>query len=185
MSDVTVARRYALALHQEADDQGVAGQIEADVDLVRESLSASRELVRFFESPVISREKKQAVARRLFGERVSPLMMRFLLLLIDKGREALVPAAMDAFRVLRDEQLGITEVQARSALELSAEEREQLKEALGRLTGKSVRLRLETDPALLGGLVVRVGDTVYDGSVRHRLGRLREALREGSSYLSN
>ena len=99
MSDATVARRYALALHQEADDQGVADQVEADVDLVRESLAASRELVRFFESPVISREKKQAVAQRLFGERVSSLMMRFLLLLIGKGREALVPVVAQKARI--------------------------------------------------------------------------------------
>ena len=184
MSDATVARRYARALYEEAAERGIMPRVDDDADLVRETLRNSRELTNLFHSPVVNREKKQAVVHKLFAERVSPLMRDFLKLLVEKGREELVPEAIEAYRTLRDEELKIIEVKARSAIALGPEEEADLKAALERMTGQTVRLQVAVDPSLLGGVVVRVGDTVYDGSVRNQLGRLRETLESGS-YLSN
>lgn len=180
MTDQTVARRYARALHEEAAREGRVAEVDADVDLIHDAFEQSRELVRVFESPILPRDKKVAVLEALFGERVQPVTRRFMRLLVDKQREALFPAVVTAYRRLRDAQQGVVEALARTAQPLSQAERQKLTAALEGVTGKRVRLRTAEDPALLGGVVVRVGDTVYDGSVRHQLAALREQLEHGS-----
>ncbi len=176
MNDLTVARRYARALYEEAEEAGAVRETDADIDLIRAGLKGSRDLVRVFESPIIAREKKTAILNRLFGERVQPLVLRFLLLLVEKSREDIFPAVVQAYGELRDAQQGIIEAFARSAFELSPDERQAITRALEQRTGKRIRLSVERDPDLIGGLVIRVGDRVYDGSVRNQLADLREQL---------
>ncbi len=184
MTNQTVARRYAQALYEEAAREQRVERIDEDIALVREALEVSRELVVFFESPVISRRKKEAVVHALFAARVEPTTLGFLRLLIKKKREALFAAVAQAYRALRDEQLGIVEARARVASALSEDEERSLVQALERLTGAQIRLKIKQDASLLGGLVVRIGDTVYDGSVRHQLASLRERMEYGS-YVGN
>jgi F-type H+-transporting ATPase subunit delta len=133
-------------------------------------------LVGFFKSPIISREKKKAVIDGLFGKRVDDLTLQFLKLLVDKHREDIVPQVIDAYRALRDEHLGVIVAIARVAQPLSGGEEKKLIDTLGKMTGKSVRLSVQLDSDLVGGAVVRVGDTVYDGSVRNQLELLREQM---------
>ena len=178
MSDRTVARRYAGALYEEADQQGIVENIDEDIALIRKSLDGSRELHNFFDSPVIGREKKERIVRELFAERVESLMLHFLLLLVRKKREMLVPDIARAYRLLRDEQLEITEALVRVPRALGDQEREHLKDKLEAMTGRQVRLQVHEDADLVGGLVVRIGDTVYDGSVQHQLETLRERMEQ-------
>ncbi|MEM6646351.1 MAG: ATP synthase F1 subunit delta [Bacteroidota bacterium] len=185
MSNLIVAERYARALYGEAEKTGMITAADGDVALIRDSLDASPELVRFFESPVIPREKKESVVDALFAERLQPLTLRFLKLLIEKRREDAFPAVVRAYRALRDKQEGIIEIKARSAKPLTAEEEAELKAALAKLTGQTVRLNTTIDASLIGGVVVRVGDTVYDGSVRHQLEGLREKLGQQASVSLN
>ncbi|GBD00319.1 ATP synthase subunit delta [bacterium HR18] len=175
-----VARRYARALFEEARAQALAPAIDADLQQLSELLTASRELARIFESPVIPRDKKQKILERLLAGRVHPLTWRFLMLLIAKEREHLLPDVVRAYQVLQDEAQGIVEAHVRTAFPLDEAGAAPLQERLERLTGKRVRLRLTYDPGLIGGLVVRIGDTVYDGSVRHQLAILRERLRRNT-----
>jgi F-type H+-transporting ATPase subunit delta len=168
-----VARRYALALYQEAEARGVVDRTDDDVRALGETLDGSRELVALFESPVVAREKKEAVVRRLFEGRLGDLTLRFLGLLFEKEREDLLPAVVRAYGALRDARLGLVEALVRTARPLGYDETQQLERALAQRTGKQVRLRMEVDPALIGGLVVRIGDQVYDRSVRHQLKTLR------------
>ncbi len=184
MTNQTVARRYAQALYEEAAHQQRVERVDEDIALIREALETSRELVVFFESPVVPRQKKKAVVQALFAERVEPTTLSFLRLLIEKKREALFADVVQAYRALRDEQLGIIEARARVASSLSEDEERFLVQALERLTGARVRLKVEQDASLVGGLVVRIGDTVYDGSVRHQLASLRERMEYGS-YAGN
>ncbi len=180
MTNQIVARRYAQALYEEAARDQRVESIDEDMALIRESLEGSRDLVLFFESPVISRQKKQDVVQALFGSRVQPMTMNFLRLLIEKKREDLFPDVVHAYRVLRDEQLGVVAAHARAAFPLSSEEQARLEQALERKAGSRIRLTVEQDPGLVGGLVVRIGDMVYDGSVRHQLATLRERMETGS-----
>ena len=184
MSDATVARRYAQALYQEAEAQGKAERVDEDMVSLQESLDASRELDQFFRSPLISREKKDAVIGKLFDGKVDDLIVRLMRLLVQKGREDILPAVIRQYADLRDERLGLVEAQVKTAMPMEYDETEDLRKALEAKTGKKVRLRIEVEPALVGGVVVRIGDRVYDGSVQHQLETLREQLEE-RAYLSN
>ncbi len=178
-----VARRYALALYGEAREQDAVAATDEDVQMLRETLDGAPDLVALFESPIVSRERKEAVVSRLFDGRLGALTLRFVQLLFDKEREDMVPAIARAYGALRDERLGLVEAHVRTARVLGYDEAQALEKALGEQTGKKVRLRLEVDPSLVGGVVVRIGDRVYDRSVRHQLGLLREQLHQ-RAYLS-
>jgi F-type H+-transporting ATPase subunit delta len=184
MSDATVARRYAQALYQEAEAAGDVDRIDEDMQGVQESLDASRDLALFFRSPLIAREKKAAVVGKLFDGKVAPLIVRLMKLLVDKGREDILSAVVRQYADLRDERLGIVEAHVQTAMPMEFDETEDLRKTLEAKTGKKVRLRIEVEPELIGGVVVRIGDRVYDGSVQHQLASLRDQLEE-RAYLSN
>ncbi len=175
-----IARRYARALYDEAEQTGLAEEAGRDMDVVERTLSDSRELRVFLANPTIPRTTKGAVIGRLFGGNVGDLVLRFLHLVLDKGRESMLPSMAQAYGLLQDERLGIQEVRAETAVALTPVQEEALKEALEQFTGKQVRLIAHVDPRLLGGIVVRVGDEVRDGSIRHQLAELHERLKEGS-----
>lgn len=175
MSNLTAARRYARALLEEADRVGLLDEVDDDMQMIRQSLDDVRELSRFVNSPVIPEGRKKSAMKALFENRVTGLTLRFLLLLIEKDRETILSTITDTYRRLRDEQENVVPVQARVAQPLDDEERSRLVERLESMTGQQVRLEVEHTPELLGGLVVRIGDTVYDGSVRQKLQNLRAA----------
>lgn len=182
-SDYSIARRYAQALIGEAEQQNNLREVDEDVEMIRESLEGSRELVLLFESPLLPRERKADLLKKLFEPRVSRTTLQFLLLLVDKGREGLFPAIVRAYHSLRDERQGIKEARARVAMKLTAEEEQRLKKQLEEVTGSRIRLRVVEDPSLIGGIVVHVGDTVYDGSVQHQLATLREQLEKRTAFV--
>jgi len=180
MSQRTVARRYATALYEEADDSGALEDVDDDVLMLRESLESNDELSRFFQSPVIPKEKKESVIQTLLGDRVDDLLIRFLRLLVHKDRETMTHEVLDAYQSLRDEQRGIIDAHVSVAHPITEEDREALVETLEEQTGKSVRLHLKEKPDLVGGVVIRIGDHVFDGSVRNKLSNLHDRLRESA-----
>lgn len=174
MSQRTIARRYAAALYEEAESLDIVDTVDDDIEQLRASLRDSDELHRFFQNPVISDEKKQNVVKALFGERTHELTQRFLGLLIRKDREGMVSAIANQYHDLRNEQRGIVEATVKAAHDLDDEAQAALQDALESATGKNVVLHLEHDASLIGGVVVRIGDRVFDGSVRNKLDSLRE-----------
>ena len=182
MSQRTVSRRYATALYEEADASGVLKAIDDDVLMLRDSIESNRELSRFFESPVIPKEKKDAIIRELLGDKVEDLVMRFLRLLVRKDRETLTKAILDQYQSLRDEHRGIVDATVTVAHPLADADRKALVEALEEKTGKDIRLHVEEEPDLIGGLVIRIGDRVFDGSVRNQLNALRDRLHKATLW---
>ena len=177
MADAQVTRRYAQALCEEADRQGHLSQVDDDADLLLKSLDEAPELERVLKSPVVPQDKKRGVLAQLVKPRVSGLTYRFVELLLDKDREEEMGAMLRAYRTLRDRQEGIIEADVRAAQPLDDEARSRLEDAVSRITSlPNVRLNVAHAPDLIGGVVVRVGDTVYDGSVRHQLQSLHERL---------
>jgi len=184
MSEITIARRYAQALYEEAEQHQCTERVDEDVAAIATGLDDSRDLVRFFESPVISREKKASIVQSLFAERLQSVTLHFLQLLVEKRRENIFPVIVSAYRSLRDDQQGIAEAFVRTAQAMSEAEEQSIADALETLTGRRIRLQIEVDPELIGGIVIRVGDTVYDGSVVQQLRSLRRRMEQGS-FLNN
>ncbi|MDX1438557.1 MAG: F0F1 ATP synthase subunit delta [Rubricoccaceae bacterium] len=175
---ISVARRYALALYQEANEKGLADRVDADIDALRETLDNSKELQAMFRSPVVSREKKEAIIQQLFEGKIDGMTLNFIRMLVQKQREELLPSVVSAYQMLRDDRLGIVEAFVRTAKPLGDSEKETLRSTLEERSGKTVRMNVDVDSSLLGGLVVRVGDQVYDRSVRHQLKTLRDQFKE-------
>ena len=185
MSDHTVARRYAHALYEEAESQDCVEAVDDDIATLRRTLDEVPEFERTVDSPVISREKKKAIFGALFDERFAALTCKFLDLLVENDRETLLPNIASTYQNFRDEQRGIIEVKARVAQPLDEDDEAKLTQRLEEITGQQVRLRVEHAPELIGGIVIRVGDQVYDGSVRQKLDNLQERWKHGAVASAN
>ena len=179
MKNTRVALRYAQALLEAAEGQGVLEAVLNDASLLRRYLSQSRDLRLFLRSPVISGDMKVATLRSIFEASVAPLTMQFLLLLIDKKREEVLPEVMDELFRLHDERQGIVSLELQAATDLSENHRSAILRRFEQITGKTVRVSFSVDATLKGGVLARVGDTVYDGSVKRQLEMLREQFAQG------
>jgi len=174
----SVASRYARALVEVILEQKIDGdvarqQLRAIVDAVHESL----ELRRVWESPAILPEQKRAVLDGIAAQigAVKPIR-NFMAVIIDHRRIGMLDDIVRVFETELDAQLGFAEVQVSSARPLSAQEQREVESRVERMTGKKVRATYVSNPELLGGVVVRVGDTIYDGSVRGQLEKMRQEL---------
>lgn len=176
MSDLTIARRYAQALAEQAVADGKVQEVDADMAVIRDALEASDDLRFIFSSPVIPRDKKAHIVKDVLTGKVDALTVRFLEMLIGKRRETIFGDVVAAYSALRDKELGVTDAQVRVALELSDSGKEALVSALESLTGGTVRMTSTTDESLIGGIVIQIGDRVYDGSAVNQLATLRERL---------
>jgi F-type H+-transporting ATPase subunit delta len=173
-----IASRYARALvevilEKRIDGEAARQQLRAFVGAVHESL----ELRRVWESPAILPEQKLAVLDAIAGKigAVKPIR-NFMAIIIDHRRLGMLDDIVRIFETELDAQLGFAEVQVSSARPLSPREQREVESRVERMTGKKVRARYVSNPELLGGVVVRVGDTIYDGSVRGQLEKMRQEL---------
>lgn len=180
MSNIRTATRYALALLGVAVERNEMEAVGKDVDYLEQMISRVPEFSRFLRSPVINKEKKKRALREVLAGKTGKTVGAFVLLLASKDRESLLPEIVRQFHRLRDEQLGILNVAARSAAAFSPEQAKTLGDRIGKSTGKTVRLKVERDPALIGGFTVQYEDTVWDASVRRQLELLRERLVGGA-----
>ncbi|MGQ9808706.1 MAG: ATP synthase F1 subunit delta [Armatimonadota bacterium] len=174
--NAAAVRRYAAALYAAASAAGNVDRVADDLHLVASALHEHPKLRDALVQRVTPDRAKRAVVQKLFGERLDPLTLQFLLLLIEKRRERIALNAEAAFRKIADERQGVVRAQVIAAVELSGAEREQLRDLLARRTGRQVIIEPQVDPGILGGLVVRIGDRLLDGSVKAEIRRLRQAL---------
>lgn len=176
MKNPRAARRYAVALMNVSVEQKAVDRVADDLRTIGAVLAGSRDLRAMLGSPVIAPMKKKAVFEDLFANRVGKETLTFVHLLIHKNREAVLPELIEEFRALLDERRGIVNVDAATAMPMTPAQKSRLQQELERYTGKKVQLRLAIDPSIRGGLIVKIGDTVLDGSIRNQLVRLREQL---------
>lgn len=176
MRDETVARSYAEALFELAERHGGVESFSPAVDLLSEALQADPDFRLFLETPRIDAEAKKGVLRRTFKDRVPDPFLNFMLVVVDKRRQRLFRPIAEAFDALVDERLGRTHVDVTVSRPLGGEELESLTGRLSDLLDRKAIPHVRVDPAILGGVVVRAGDTIYDGSLRGRLDRMRTML---------
>jgi F-type H+-transporting ATPase subunit delta len=171
---VRYARAFAdvVVAHKLNPDKAMAEMAEAAA-----MIAGSRELRNVLLNPAVRREQKHAlldsIVARMGG---SKLLRNFLAVLIDQRRIASIGEIVLLFKEELDRRTGITEARVLSARELSSAEKRSLEKQLAEITGRTVRATYAEDPALLGGVTVRVGSTIYDGSVQGQLRRLRQQL---------
>jgi F-type H+-transporting ATPase subunit delta len=173
-----IANRYARALvevvlEQKIDPATAVRQVNAMVATVADN----GQLRMVWESPAIPAEQKRKLLDAIAGQSGTLRPIRnFFAVLIDHGRIPMLAQIARQFETELNHQLGFVEADITSSRQLSAEERQGLESQVERMTGKKVRARYNTNSELLGGAMVRVGSTIYDGSVRGQLQKLREQL---------
>jgi F-type H+-transporting ATPase subunit delta len=177
---LAVAKQYAQALADLVFAPGsaigaeeVAGQLRA----VEEIAGASPELRTILLSPAVPPARKRAVLARLTASiGLAPLVRNFLFVVIDRRRTPLLGQIREAFEALVDERRGVVRAHVRSASEPAERHKSRLADALAAMTGKQVRCEYVVEEELLGGILLRLGSTVWDGSLRGRLEALRQRL---------
>jgi F-type H+-transporting ATPase subunit delta len=171
----TAARRYAEAAFQIGRADGTLDAWERDLAAV-EDLLAHVELRRMIEHPVVPFAAKERLLHSVAGESVGAEALSLVLLMIRRGRPRAMGRMVAHFAQLLRAERGIVLAEVRTALQLEPEQRAAVSERLAQLTGEQVEMNEVVDESLIGGIAVRIGDRLYDASVRNRLERLRARL---------
>lgn len=176
MRDTTIARNYAEALLALARKAGALETWDATFRAVADAVQHDERLVNFLAAPQVSAADKKRVLEKAFGTALPRPMVRFLQKLVDNRRQMLIPDIAVEFANLVDESEGRVHAQVTLAREASEADRTSIARQLSAHLGKTVVPHVRVNPAILGGVVVKVGDSVMDGSVRKRLAMLRARL---------
>lgn len=177
-----VSRRYAAALFSIGKEAGVA-ELErygASLSALGEAVEKTPKLAEAFRNPVLSTEEKKKVVLSLLDVAGGGAAeQRFCALLADKNRLPLLPAIAAEFSAMLDEARGIFRGVVTTAVELDDEHKNSIKNKLESQTERKLELEYVIDPSIIGGIIFRVGDVVYDASLRAQLDNLRESIKRG------
>jgi F-type H+-transporting ATPase subunit delta len=177
MSAQTVARRYAAALADVVLERGEAREVQTELSDWEAMLQSNANLREVFANPTIALDKKRAVLNKLIdvsGPR--PTTINFLKVLLQNQRLTELGEINRRFARVLDERAGLVAATVTTARPVSEDAQQSVRAKLRDLTGKRVRIDFATDPEIIGGLVTRIGSTVYDGSVRSQLQQIKEKM---------
>ncbi len=176
MRDETIALRYAETLFDLAErHEGVEAYGEG-IELVGGLLDDHPDFRRLLETPRVNADAKKAVVRKVFGDVLPKKLVSFLMVVIDKRRQRLLQAISLQFHLLVDQHRNRTHVEVTVARQLDDHAVAELARRLTGILGKEAILHVQVRPQLLGGVVVRTGDTIYDGSLRRRIEDMRRQM---------
>lgn len=180
MRDETVARSYAETLFELGRRNDDLETFERGIETLARLLDENREIRLFLETPRIDGEAKKQVVRRVFEDRLPRRLLHFVLITIDKRRQRLLRDIAREFHALVDEHAGRTHVEVTVARELDDETVESVGRKLSRWLDRDAIPHVRVKPEILGGVIVRTGDTIFDGSLRRRLEGMRRHLNEAA-----
>jgi F-type H+-transporting ATPase subunit delta len=177
---IAVAKQYAQALHEALEplDGERAKDVIGELTAFRTLLAESPELRSILLNPSVNTPQKKSVIGRLAESLELSQIRNFLMVVIERRRIGLFPQIQEAYEELVSAAAGITRAQIIGAAELTAEQRDRIETALKLMTGGAVLCKYDADESLLGGAVVQIGSTVYDGSIRGQIETLRQRLTE-------
>lgn len=178
MSRETIAaKRYAKALYEIAVGDDRVLEVEGELKALAEAFRAGVEVERFMTSPKVSDEAKwEAISRAIEGKLSKPVVST-VKLLVERGRIGLLPELADVYVSISSEALGLANALVTTTYPLNEEEKQQVAAEFGALLNKKIRVENVIDKSLLGGMKVRIGDTLYDGSLAGKLERLEKSFR--------
>ena len=184
MADYKVSMRYASSLLDLAVENNKMDVISRDIELISATMEKAPDLARALENPVIRPELKTSILDEIFKSDINSETMHFVRFLVKKGRENLIREIALKYLQLRDEKLGIVNVDVRTAFELTEQQKNELKNRIEKMLNKTARLRLKIEPEVVGGFIAQINDTVYDASVRHQLDILKQRLLSSGAALN-
>ncbi|MGL4730199.1 MAG: F0F1 ATP synthase subunit delta [Clostridium sp.] len=171
-------RRYAQALYDVCEKNNILEETLEDLKSIVESMEECEELRKIIEHPQIHRPEKKAIFKKLFKDEVSEELLSFLILLIDKDRILYLKEKYNQFRLIYFERHNMVEVLVRTAIPLTDEQRNTLKEKLENKYKKEIILSEKVDESLLGGMIIKVGDDVIDGTVKSRISAMKQLMND-------
>ncbi|MBB6453960.1 F-type H+-transporting ATPase subunit delta [Salirhabdus euzebyi] len=176
MSDSVVATRYAVALFQLGQEKSILEQLEKEVRTVREVFEANSKLSEFLKQPKIAIEKKKEFLKEAF-QGASKELLNTLYIMLDRHREDAIPSMTQSFIDMTNEVYGIADAEAYSARALTDSEKDSLQKVFAEKLGfKSLRITNIVDSTVLGGVKLKIGNKIYDGTVSGKLERMERKL---------
>ncbi|GBF11814.1 F0F1 ATP synthase subunit delta [Tepidibacillus infernus] len=176
MMNSLVAKRYAKALFEVANSKGLLDQVEENLKLISKVFNETEGFLSFLRHPLVEGEKKKQIIDNAFGESIDLITKNFLFQLVDSGREEYLEGVLQEYIKLANEVRGIADVTAITAVQLARTEREEIEHSLQRKFGKTIRLHNIVDPTIVGGMIIRIGDRLYDGSLKKKLHEIKRSL---------
>ncbi len=169
---------YAAALFEIAVENGDVAKLYDDYTAVVEAFKQTPDFYEIYNTPKISKLEKKQVVDAVFKGKIDPLLLNYLKVLIDKRRTNCIKPAFSAFEDMFKYHQNLAQAVVTSVVPLTAAQTEQLTAKLSKLTGRAITIENEIDPALVGGLMIRIGDRIIDNSVRSKIVDLKEMLIE-------
>ena len=181
MIEKTLAKRYASAMLSVALKEGAVDQVEGHLNALKAAYQADAAFRGALAQPHIPKAARKKMLRKPFEGKTLPAFLELLDLLVDKHRINLIPDIADSFDLLSDESQNLVRVRVETAYPLSKAAEKTIEDKVRAARKRDVDMRVEVNPALKGGLLLRIGDLVIDGTVLYRLKNLREKLLERAS----
>jgi F-type H+-transporting ATPase subunit delta len=176
--DTVVAKRYARALFELAQEQNKIAAVEEELKAVVSVFQDNTDYEKLIKHPGLGADSKAALLKNVFEGKISDITFNTLLLLVEKGREDLLDALVTYFVTIASDALGQAQAIVYTPVELSESELGHIAASFSSLTGKQIRVVSVLDKSLLGGIKVRIGDRLYDGSLSGKLERLEKTLNQ-------
>jgi F-type H+-transporting ATPase subunit delta len=181
VKEFQAASRYSRSIFELAEEAGQAEVVVQELAVLSEVAEREPKFIALLRNPLIKRDEKRALINHALGAKINPLVERFLALLIKKRRVDLFGLISEQLHGILNEKKGVAEATVISARKLDAQAASALAKVLERVTNKKIVLRAETNPRLLGGAQVRIGNRLVDGSLRTKLETLESILmKEGA-----
>ena len=177
MLNIQLASKYATAIFEIAKDEKNLDGYDKDLGKVRAEVFAIPEAVKFFQNPLVPQQAKKDLLRRAFDKEISETVMNFLMLLVDKKRIGVFSEIYDIFTSLKNKEQGILIADVTTAFPLTKKQQDALVKKLTTLTERKIKVRPHKDESILGGLILKIGDKLIDGSAAGRLRALQTAMR--------
>ncbi|MFD1735202.1 F0F1 ATP synthase subunit delta [Bacillus salitolerans] len=176
MSNGTVAKRYAIALFQVAKEQNLLEKVEQELLAIKTVFAENKELNSVLNHPKVTKETKKSLVKESFAN-VSTPVLNTLMILIDRHRQAIISDVVEFFIGAANDERGIADAKVYSARELTEDEKKTLESTFAKKVGKSaLRIQNIVDKSVIGGVKLRIGNRIYDGSVSGKLARVEREL---------
>lgn len=173
-----VAKRYAQALYEVASEQQAIDKTEAELVQITDVINQSEELNMLLTHPKVTAQEKKEIINELFGGKASETTLNFLNLLFERGREEELHNIAKHFTDLSNEARGYAEATVITAKPLTEDELQKVAEQFGQKVNKKLRVTTKVDPSIVGGIIVRIGDRLYDGSIKGKLARFTQQIKQ-------